>query len=154
MPTPRSHRLLPHTADAGIEASAPRLPELFEEAALALAELTSDRLTAVGGDAGGAASGGPTERVELVAPDLPALAFAWLDELIGRIDAGASALAATEVRAIEPVGGGWRLEAGVRLVPFDGVRVRRRAEAKSATYHGLTVEPTRGGWRLVAYLDV
>jgi SHS2 domain-containing protein len=150
MPIPRSHRLLPHTADAGLEATAPGLPELFEEAALALAELTSDRAPAADPGAGGPAA----EAVELSASDLAALAFAWLDELIGRIDMRASALDGTDVRSIEPVRGEWRLEAAVRLVPFDGVRIRRRAEAKSATYHGLAVEPAGDGWRLVAYLDV
>lgn len=146
MAIPRTHRLLPHTADAGLEASAPTLPALFEEAALALADLTSDRAAE--------AIGSTEAPIELVAPDLPALAFAWLGELIGLIDARASAVSVTDVRTVEPVRDGWRLVADIRLAPFDGVRVRRRDDVKSVTYHGLVVEPAGGGWRLVAYLDV
>ena len=51
--------------------------------------------------------------------------------------------------------GAWTLRARVATVPFDGVRVRRRADVKAATYHGLEVAPEPdGGWRLTAYLDV
>lgn len=158
----RSHRLLPHTADAGLKATAPDLPGLFEEAALAVAELTSDGAAEAAASTGAAVEpDGPgtvdlvaRETLALVAPDLPALAFAWLDELIGLIDARASAVAGTEVRSVEAMADGWRMAAQVRLMPFDGRRVRRRHDAKSATYHGLVVEAVAGGWRLVAYVDV
>ncbi len=149
VPIRRSHRLIPHTADAGLEARAPALPALFEEAAAALGELTADV------EAGPPAGRAPDdEDVELEAPDLPALAFTWLGELIALIDVRRSAIVGATVRSIEGSDPGWRLEGGVRLVPFDGRAVRRRDDVKSPTYHGLRVEPVEGGWRLVAYVDI
>lgn len=91
--------------------------------------------------------------VELSAPDLVGLAFAWLNECIGLVDV-AGAIDGCRVFAVEEATSGVRLRASLDLVPFDGVRVRRRADLKSATYHGLAVEPTSGGWRLTAYLDI
>ncbi len=38
----RAHAIVEHTADGGLRASAPDLPGLFEEAALALAEIAAD----------------------------------------------------------------------------------------------------------------
>jgi SHS2 domain-containing protein len=161
--TPREHRLLPHTADTGIEARGPDLAATFEEAAFALAGLTADiepeaLLDLAAEDDEGPAGGAlpPLATVRLLAHDLPALAFAWLDDLVGRVDVD-GALAAVEVEAVvadvDTVG--WHLRARVATLPFDGHRVRRRADVKAATYHGMAVEPDEGGgWRLTAYLDV
>jgi SHS2 domain-containing protein len=93
--------------------------------------------------------------VELGAPDLVALAFAWLAELVGRIDLD-GALAAIVVDAVERLDGGdWTLTARVGCLPFDGRHVRRRADVKSVTYHRLAVDPVAGGgWCLTAYLDL
>lgn len=137
---------MPHTADVAISAHGPDPAAVLEEAALALAELAAD----VDPAAGTATS---SDRVELEAGDLVALAFAWLNELIARIDV-VGALADVTVARVGPGGPGWRLYAAVTLVPFDGERVRRRADVKSATYHGLVVEPYDGGWAMTAVLDV
>ncbi len=165
---PRGHRILPHTADAGIAAEGPTLEALFEEAAAAVAELSADvdaaALAPGDGQAeargGGAAAGGSSPRaplvrrsVELSAPDLVGLAFAWLNECIGLVDV-AGAIVGCRVFAVAEGPDGARLRASVDLVPFDGVRVRRRADVKSATYHGLAVERIPGGWSLTAYLDL
>lgn len=173
---PRGHRILPHTADAGIAAEGPTLEALFEEAAAAIAELSADVDRAAPTQAGegpGAAGSGPAEApgsgpatgggsepgaivrrsVELSAPDLVGLAFAWLNECIGLVDV-VGAIVGCRVFAVDARPDGARLRASVDLVPFDGVRVRRRADVKSATYHGLAVEPVAGGWTLTAYLDL
>lgn len=139
------HEFLPHTADAGLRAEAPDLPRLFEEAATALAELAAD----VDPSVASAETG-----ITLEALDLIGLAFAWLNELVGLVDVH-GALAGTRVASVEQApGGGWRLRATASLAPFDQVLVRRRADVKSATYHGLLVEPVDGGWSLVAYVDI
>lgn len=159
--TARGHSLLPHTADTGLEARGPDLAATFEEAGLALAGLTADiapeALLALGGsEAAGAGRLPPLVAVRLEGRDLPALAFAWLDELVGRVDLD-GALAAVEVGEVveDPSAGAWVLRARVATLPFDGIRVRRRADVKSATYHALEVAPDAdGGWRLTAYLDV
>ena len=156
----RGHEILAHTADAGLRTWAPDLPALFEEAAAALAELAADV------DAGGLAD---TVPVELTAPDLVGLAYAWLNELIGLADARAAAIARARVESVRlgplpAAAHGHRqdrsdeqpaeLRATIDLVSR-GPRARPRVDVKSATYHRLAVEPLPdGGWTLTAYLDV
>jgi protein archease len=149
-PGSRGHRALPHTADVGVQAWAPDLPELFEEAAGALAELAAD-----------IAPGTPLrdpEPIELDAADPAGLAFAWLNELIGLGDRSGEALLTTEVERVDahelrghPA---WRMHGCAWFVPLDGRAVRRRIDVKSATYHRLAVERAGDGWKLTAYLDV
>lgn len=143
--TARGHRVLAHTADAGLEAWAPDAGALFEEAALALADISADVEPGTAPTA--------REAVAVEAPDAEGLVFAWLNELIGLIDARGAAITGADVDLV-------RLEdrplvrATVRLAPFDGRRVRRRSDIKSATYHRLTVRRVQDGWSLVAYLDI
>lgn len=138
----RRHETIPHTADVGIRAEAPDLAGLFEEAAMAVAEIAADAR------AGAPAEAGPT--IELAAADLPGLAFAWLNELIGLADIHGP-LDRAEVAAVEAVpDGGWRLRGCAAF----GAGARPRLDIKSATYYGLVVERAGGGWRLTAYLDV
>jgi SHS2 domain-containing protein len=147
----RAHAALPHTADTGFRAGAPTLAALFEEAALALAELSSD-----------CEPGAPptsSEGVELEATDLAALAFAWLNELIGRAEVARAALVGASVdlvrRRRSRTGlAGWRLVGRCDLRRFDAGAVRPRRPPKSATLHGLQVRRAGSGWEMVAYLDV
>lgn len=153
----RRHEVIAHTADMGLRAAAADLPALFEEAALALAEVMADLGTSR--DAMPARGGRDRTTIELEADDLVALAYAWLNELIGRAEAGEETLARTEVGDVSeaPRGGGWRLRARARFVPYeegDGAAVRPRHDVKSATYHRLAVRRRGGGWTLTAYLDV
>jgi SHS2 domain-containing protein len=100
--TPREHRLLPHTADAGLEARGPDLASVFEEAALALAGLTADIAPEALLELEAGAL--PVLRsVRLVGADLSELAFTWLNELVGRVDLD-GALAAVEVASVEAAG--------------------------------------------------
>ncbi len=154
--TGRGHRVLPHTADVGVQARGPDLVAVFEEAGLALADLAAERRDA----RSGAASDGPSEprterTVRLAGRDPVALAYAWLNELVGTIDVD-GALVGVNVSRIETTSAGtWELEASIVTEPFDGVRILRRADVKSATYHGLAVESDgASGWILTAYLDV
>lgn len=144
-PATRGHRARDHTADAGIEAWADAGRALLEEAAVALAELAADIEP-------GTASG-EHETVSLDAGDAEALVFAWLNELVGLIDARGAAVAAVTVTEAD-LGRPARLRAVVDLVPIDGVRVRRRSDIKSATYHQLSVRRGTDGWSLSAFLDI
>jgi SHS2 domain-containing protein len=147
----RRHRALPHTADAGFTATAPSLPQLFEESAAALSDLTTSR--------GRGVEASSWEQVVLDADDLPGLAFAWLNELIALADIHRAAIVATaidrlEVRGASAEDGRWHLESrvGLRATSEPGVRVLR--QLKSATYHGLTVEGRGTRWTMRAYVDV
>jgi len=141
----RGHEAIPHTADVGIRATASDLAGLFEEAAQAVAEIAADvqaRAISAPESAG--------ESVELAAADLPALAFAWLNELIGLLDIHGP-LVRADVATVEALpDGGWRLRGRAAF----GGGARPRLDIKSATYHGLVVERISGGWRLTAYLDI
>lgn len=160
--TGRGHAVVPHTADAGIRATAADLPSLFEEAAAALAGLAAEVR----------AGSEPTiwEDVTLGAGDVVALAYAWLNELVtlGEVHHGVAAVTRVEraegpVAATrgEPPGGpvigpaadAWRLSGRVGIVPYgDGARPIR--SVKSATYHGLAVERRGQAWTMLAYLDI
>ena len=146
-----THGALPHTADAGFTAAASDLPALFCEAARALSELAADVSLGVPASVWHA--------VELEADDLPALACAWLNELIALADIHHAAVVATSDPQVDgPSGndavGKWSLRGrvGLRQHVEGGVRVLR--ELKSATYHGLALERRDGCWTLRAYLDL
>ncbi|HLA16898.1 MAG TPA: archease [Candidatus Limnocylindrales bacterium] len=143
----RGHETLPHTADVGLRGWGSTMAVAFEEAALALGELTAE--VAEAGRGGHMLD----ERIELAAGDLVGLAYAFLNELVGLIDLY-GALRDTHLSEIGPSDDGWRLRGSARFLPYDGVGVRRRAEVKSATYHGLTVDRLDAEWTMTAYLDV
>lgn len=141
----RHHEAIPHTADVGIRATGPDLPAVFEEAAAAVAEIAADAGSGAPGDAMPAG-----EDVELDAADLPGLAFAWLNELIGLADIHGPLVRAEVVRVEADRERDWRLRG---RATFGGAAIAR-LDIKSATYHGLVVERVDGGWRMTAYLDV
>ncbi|MGD8682850.1 MAG: archease [Chloroflexota bacterium] len=148
---PGEHSIVPHTADAGISATAQDLATLFEEAALALIELTTSVSAGVGAT--------NWESVQLEAPDVTGLAFGWLNELIGLGDVGQGAVVAAEIEQLEDPGprdvdGAWSLVGRVGLHPADDHTVRVLRQPKSATYHGLRIEQQRQRWTLRAYLDL
>jgi SHS2 domain-containing protein len=145
------HEAIPHTADTGFKVVAGDLRSLFSEAGTALIEVASE-----------VAPGTKAilwRDVRLSAADLPALAFAWLNELISLADLEGGAVVATDVIEVADLGPHARgdrtsLRGRVGLRPFadGGVRVLR--EPKSATYHGLTVTRFVGGWELRAFVDL
>jgi SHS2 domain-containing protein len=145
--TGRGHEPLPHTADAGFRARATTLPELFTEAAAALAELAAE----VDSDVEPSA----VEVVALEAADLDALVYAWLNELISLAAVARAALVGVVVERVDrQEDAGWSMAATVRLTAVDGSSVRPLRDIKSATYHGLLVERAGAGWRMEAYLDI
>ncbi len=141
----RSHGYLPHTADAGLVARATTLAGLFEEAALALAELAADTA---------GVEGAPVLAGPLTAGDLEGLAFAWLNELIGLAESVGQALVGAAVARLEPAGDGWVVEGRAILAPWGQPGVRARRHVKAVTFHRLAVEEGPEGFTLAAYADL
>ena len=141
----RSHEYLPHTADAGLIARAPTLAGLFEEAALALAELTADTA---------GVDGAPVIAGPLAAGDLEGLAFAWLNELIGLAESAGEALVGAVVAQLGPAGEGWTVEGRAMLAPWGRPGLRGRRHVKAITFHRLAVEEGPEGFTLTAYADL
>ena len=146
-----AHGAMPHTADTGVRAAAPSLAVLFEEAAIALAEIAAD--VAPGVDAS------ISHDVVVEANDLPALAYAWLNELIALADVHHAAVVDTDVIGVDGpattgAAGQWTLRARVGLRQYAAGGVRVRSQPKSATFHGLVVRRIGAWWTLRAYLDL
>jgi SHS2 domain-containing protein len=141
----RWHEAVDHTADVGLRAAAGAGEGLLEEAAAALAELSSDV---------GRTDELRSEDVEIEAGDPEQLVFRWLNELIGLAEVRGEALARTEVSSLTRSPAGWVVRGRAWFAPFDAINVRPRAQVKAVTLHRLRVTRGPEGWALEAYLDV
>lgn len=135
------YRLLAHTADIGLEASAPTLEELFVVAAEGFKAL-------VYGDT-------PVREshqcnVSLEAEDVAALIVVWLNEILYLGESGRVVPARFDIRELA----GGRLQATIRGEPFDSGRHTVEHPAKAVTYHQLVVEERAGGWYARVYIDL
>lgn len=134
-----TYELLEHTADVGIRASGPRLEDVFEATARAVAEILGAWFPG---------EGEPTAaRIE--APDREALLVAWVDELLYLFETRDAVFGGFEVPRI----GETDLEAEVLLAPI-GERELAGQHVKAATYHRLRLAPEDGSWVGRIYLDV
>ena len=139
-----SFRFFDHTADVGLALSAPTLPALFEQGALALSAVLSG-----------------SERVErrrrvsvsLTAPSIEQMLVDWLAELLGRFDIEQWLTAGAQV-TIDRDDGCCRLHALVTGEPLDPRRHPAALPVKGITYHRLSVRQTADGWRATVVLDV
>ena len=137
-------RFFDHTADVGLELSAPTLPALFEEAALALSAVLSR-------------SGRVEPRchvsVSLTAPSLEQLLVDWLAELLGRFDVELWVTGGVEV-TVDRGDVRCSLQALVAGEPLDLRRHPGALPVKGITYHRLSVLQTADGWCATIVLDV
>jgi SHS2 domain-containing protein len=134
-------RLLAHTADIGLEATAPTCGELFVKAAEGFRFLVYGNSPA-------------TEairlEVRLEAENTAELMVAWLNEI----------LCLSEMTRFVPATfvildlGVNRLTAVVTGEPFDPDRHAVERTAKAVTYHRLAVEERKTGWYARVYIDL
>lgn len=139
------YRILEHTADKGIEASAGDLPALFETAARGLFALMIDPDTCT-----------PSEEmsIELRAIDREMLLVRWLNELLYYFEVHKRLFCEFQV-AITESDGTQQLHANALYRPVDPQEIEwTGAPVKSATYHGLILEQREEGWFLRFYVDV
>jgi SHS2 domain-containing protein len=131
--------ILEHTADVGVRAEGESLGEVFEQAALGLADI-------MGIYAPGA---GDTEHIQVEAPDVGALLVDWLSEILWLHDSRDALLGGVEVVGVTETSAKGR----VILVPRAGEEVEG-TQVKAITYHQLEVKPTDSGWRARVFVDV
>jgi SHS2 domain-containing protein len=140
-PIPPGVTFLDHTADVGLDVTAPTLAELFKRAAVGMACLIS------GADLAGEACDGAApltepvaeRRTSLSAEDAPALLRFWLRELLRWYEAEGLALRDARFDVLTET----RIEAAVTLAPATVEPVR---EIKGVTLHGLRAERRGEGW--------
>ena len=130
-------------ADCAVDVSGRDLADLFETAALALADVTVDPATV-------ALSVHRT--LELEAPTLDLLLFEWLSELVFRKDRDSEVFVRTQVRVNESAP--CRLVAELHGGPIVAPGTERRADVKGVTFHEFMIEATGGGWHARFILDL
>jgi SHS2 domain-containing protein len=130
-------------ADCALEVEGRDASDLFETAAVALAELMVDPATIEIS----------TERtVALSAPGLDLLLYDWLSELIYRKDRDQEVFPQVRVRITDR--GPFRLEADMRGGVIDRSRSALRADPKAVTFHQFAVTAMDGGWRARLVIDI
>lgn len=137
----RRYRLLAHTADIGLEATAPTLEELFAVAAEGFKVL-------VYGDTPVHAI--VRHAVRLEADDRAGLMVVWLNELLYLGESGRLVPANFTIDALD----GQHLSATIGGEPFDPGRHTVERTAKAVTYHRLVVEERESGWYARVYIDL
>ena len=139
-----SYSIFDHTADIGVEVTAPSLPVLYETAAFALFDIMAEpRETHPD-------SKGVSLEVSVTAADLEELLVRWLSELLYLYDTRGLLLYRFEV--VEVSAG--RLRARVEGERPDPLRHRVKTEIKAVTYHQVTVKRDGDSWRARVVFDV
>jgi len=133
-----THSFEEHTGEVLLKITAPTLPQLFEEAGRALAELMAEQWT---GDPAAA-----TELVVVRAPDREALLVEWLNELVFRSETRERVYPYLRVTGITDR----ELQAQIR----GAVPNLLRTAVKAATYHRLQIAPSTDGYTATVVLDV
>ena len=135
------YHLIAHTADIGLEASAPTLAGLFVAAAEGFKDLvygdTPVRMTV-------------RHAVCLEADDVAGLMVVWLNELLYLGESGRLVPANFTIDALD----GQNLSATIGGEPFAPGRHTIERIAKAVTYHQLVVEERDGGWYARVYIDL
>ena len=142
------YRIVEHTADVGIEATGPDAGTALADAGTGLASLLVDR------DDPRDLRPDRELDLEVEAPDLPALAVAFLSELLWRLESEDVLWISGGAEVEEDGQGMWRARAHGNAVDYDPARHGEGVEVKAVTYHDLVFEEKAGGWRLKVLLDV
>ena len=135
-----AHRFEDHTGEVELALEADTLPELFTQAALALAELLLGQPSVPPGPDAVAI------RVSVRSSDLPGLLVDWMNELIYRAETLGAVW--TEVGLLQLHDG--ELTAELRGIPSPDLAV----EVKAATLHDVRLEAVGHGWQGHLVLDV
>jgi SHS2 domain-containing protein len=135
-----TYREIEHTADVGVELTAPTLPGAFEQAAAAMFDLICD-LDLI--DAGW------TRAVRIEGRDIENLLVRWLTELLFIHESERVLLSAFGVTRLADTA----LEASVAGEPFDRKRHPIKLEIKAPTYHDLRIVRVGDGVQVRVIFD-
>jgi SHS2 domain-containing protein len=137
-------RFLDHTADVGLEITAPTLGELYRAAADGMFQL----LLGIGYTRTALNAGSPDDRhLALRADDAATLLSAWLRELLYLYEVSGLCPVNVEFAQLDAR----RLEANVRFGHLDAIPLR---EIKGVTYHQLAVRQEGRSWHARVVFDV
>ncbi|MDT8441380.1 MAG: archease [Desulfuromonadales bacterium] len=141
MTSPAGHRLIPHTADMGIEAWAGGLEALFVEAGQGLRQMLVGTAPVYAQR---------TLTVSLTAGDRAELLVAWLNELLFHFEVDGLVPAAFRVDRLDDT----CLQAEIGGELFRPERHPLHHQVKAVTYHQLILERRRHGWFARVYVDL
>jgi SHS2 domain-containing protein len=142
-------RLVDHTADLAIEASAPSEAEALAEAALGFTSVLT-------GKADPHLLGAPDTTMEfsVEAPDRPSLLVAFLSELLWQFESNDLLWLGGGVTLRPGPDGTIHLEARGNAQTFDAAKHGRGVEVKAVTYHDLEYAQAGREWRLRVVVDI
>ncbi len=140
-------RLVDHTADVAIEATGASREEALVQAGLGLTAVLTGLATP------GEEPGAPGQPLAVEAPDLPALAVAFLAELLWLVDSEDLLWVGGDVTLTDGPQGPV-LEVWPQLVKLDADRHGRGVEVKAVTYHDVAFEPRGDTWLIHVLLDI
>jgi SHS2 domain-containing protein len=137
----KNYEFFEHTADIGIRVKAEDLKTLFENAALAMFEIISEK---------NKTAAGSTEKINLKqkADNLDELFINWLNELLSLSSAKELIFSGFQIKKI----GENNLEAVLTGTSIKNYKIN--TEIKAATYHQLKLEKVLSGWQAEVILDV
>jgi len=135
-----THEFESHTSEVQIRIRASTLPELFEEAGAALADVI------LGEDHPAAPLDVEPEVIEVQAYDYEALLVDWLNELIYRSEVRKQVYTDVDVESLTERG----LRARVRGFHPEEIKTA----VKAATFHGLEIREHEDGFGATLVLDV
>jgi len=129
-----SYRFLEHTSDAYVAASGRNLGEAFAAAALAMSDILTDP-----------AKVRPSESVavEVVADDLKALLYRWLERLLVMFEVDGMIFSEHGVK-IDRREGSYVLKANAEGERFDPAVHPTEVAIKAVTYHGMKIKCGKG----------
>lgn len=137
----RGFEVIDHTADVGIVARAPTLPELFEVAAEGMFSFMIDPATV---------ENRAWHERKVEDGDREGLLVAWLNDLLLLLNADEFVPKAFVVDELTD----HRLRATVHGEPVDPARHHFRLDVKAATYHAVQVSKENSGWMARVIFDV
>ena len=137
----QTYEIIEHTADIGIQVKGENLKDLFQNAGLAIFEISSERINKKKGKI-------KTIRITQKADDLDELFVNWLNELLSL---SASKDIIFEKIKINKIG-----ETGIEAVVSgsDIKNYKVNTEFKAATYHQLKIKKNTSGWQVEVIIDV